>query len=132
VPDNSTDYDLRNQWCRGIIYEVISYYDFMMIHYYVPVPKGLWYRYNGETLRMPDNGLFDLLTGEFKQGFRASKDSDLVPTGFSGTLGDGKELIFLRNQNISDNAYDLFNGWEYETTDVSIIKRTTENTIGYQ
>ena len=52
--------------CRGVVYEVISYYDFMMIHYYVPVPKGLWYRYNGETLRIPDNGLFDLLTGEFK------------------------------------------------------------------
>jgi len=46
---------------------------------------------------MPDNGLFDLLTGEFAQGFRASKDSAMKPTGYSGTLGDGKEFIFLRN-----------------------------------
>ena len=129
---NNASLDLTTQWCRGVIHEIISYYDFMMIHYYVPVPKGLWYRFNGETLRIPDNGLFDLLTGEFIQGFRASKDGSMRPTGFTGTLGDGKELVFLRNQNITDNAYDLFSGWEYDTTDVSFIKRTTENTIGYQ
>lgn len=130
--DTSQSLDLREQWCRGVVYEVISYYDFMMIHYYVPVPKGLWYRYNGETLRIPDNGLFDLLTGEFKQGFRASKDSNMRPTGFTGTLGDGKEFIFLRNQSITDaNPYDLFNGWEYNTKNVELYKRTTTSTIGY-
>jgi hypothetical protein len=30
----------------------------------------LWYRYNGEDLRIPDNGLFDLLTGNFYRSFR--------------------------------------------------------------
>ena len=128
---NNATIDLREQWCRGVVYEIMSYYDFMMIHYYVPVPKGLWYKYNGETLRIPDNGLFDLLTGEFKRGFRANLDSSMKPTGFSGTLTDGKELIFLRNQNISDNAYDLFSNWNYNATDVELYKQTTETTIGY-
>ena len=131
-PSANSSLDLRTQWCRGVIYEIISYYDFMMIHYYVPVPKGLSYRYNGETLRMPDNGLFDLLTGEFKQGFRASKDSSLVPSGYSGTLGNGKELIFLRNQEINEaNAFDNFSDWYYETTNVSLVKKVITPTTSH-
>lgn len=108
----------------GVIYEIISYYDFMMTHYYIPVPKGLWYRYNGEDLRMPDNGLFDLLTGEFKY------NSGHAPGSTSSYQGEG--YIFYRNQQISiSGAYDLFNGWEYETTDVELYKQTTEATVGY-
>ena len=128
--------NLSQQRCYGVIYEIISYYDFMMTHYYVPVPKGLWYRYNGQDLRIPDNGLFDLLTGTFYRNFRKEDASLSKYSGYrsyDGTTRDGKEFIFLRNQQISESgAYDLFNGWEYETTDVSIIKRITENTIGYQ
>jgi hypothetical protein len=37
----------------------------MMIHYWVPVPKGLYYKYDGVDLRIPENGMFDLLTGDF-------------------------------------------------------------------
>jgi hypothetical protein len=54
----------------GIIYKIASYNNFEMIHYWIPVPKGMWYRYNGETLRIADNGLFDLLTGTLATSFR--------------------------------------------------------------
>lgn len=108
----------------GVIYEIISYYDFMMVHYYVPVPKGLWYRYNGEDLRMPDDGLFDLLTGEF------AYNSGHAPGSTSTYKGEG--YIFYRNQQISvSGAYNLFNGWEYETSTVSLLKKTNKATAGY-
>jgi hypothetical protein len=45
-----------------------------MYHYWVPVPKGLWYIYNGETLRIPANGLYDLLTGNFARGYEYGDD----------------------------------------------------------
>lgn len=133
--EGNTASNLNSQFVRGVVYDAISYYDFMMIHYYVPVPKGLWYKYDGETRRIPDNGMFDLLTGEFKPNFRAvnyTNNSSVIPSGYSGTLTDGKELVFLRNQEISEtNAYDLFNGWEYDTTEVELYKITDGATIGY-
>jgi len=107
----------------------------MMTHYFVPVPKGLRYTYNGQELRMPDNGLFDLLTGEFKQGFRASTYSnrtDIIPSLYTGTLEDGKEFIFLRDQEISEtNFYDSFNNWDYDTSNVSLVKQVTTPTRSY-
>lgn len=133
--DNTTEADLSNQRGYGVIYEVISYYDFMMTHYYIPVPKGLWYRYNGVDLRIPENGMFDLLTGNLARNFKASDASTSEFSGYnnySGTTKDGEEYIFYRNQEISEGgAYDLFNGWEYETTTVSLLKQTNKATAGY-
>jgi len=118
----------------------MSYYDFMMIHYWIPVPKGLWYKYNGEELRIPDNGLFDLLTGDFKTTFRANNPDDiaLIPdTGASarwqgGAVGDGEAFIYLRNQDINKaDAYNFFTGWEYEVANVNFIKRVINATESY-
>jgi hypothetical protein len=36
----------------------------------VPVPKGLWYKYNGKDMRITDNGLFDIITGDFRRNWR--------------------------------------------------------------
>ena len=87
---------LDELWCRGVVYGAMSYYDNMMIHYYIPVPKGLWYRYDGEERRIPDNGLFDLLTGNFYTGFRwadTTARNKMLPSGnWFGSGGDGKEL----------------------------------------
>jgi len=52
-------------YARGTIYGIKSFYQNMLIHYFVPVPKGMYYVYNGTSLRIPENGLFDLLTGAF-------------------------------------------------------------------
>ena len=121
-------------WCRGVIYEAIGYYDNMMIHYYVPVPKGLRYKYNGVDLRIPDNGLFDLLTGEFASNFIAadnpySNQNTLYPAGFNSATIDGKGLIFLRNQQINEaDAYDVFTEWQYTTSNVFYLLTISNNT----
>ena len=113
---------------KGIIHSIQSYYQFDMIHYWVPVPKGLWYIYNGKTLRIPDNGLFDLLTGDFSRSYRFEDGEASVVTasGASFTLtrdlAEGKDLIFRKLQEANEeNAYDYFNGWVYNTTDIDYI-----------
>ena len=127
---------LDELWCRGVIYDAIGYYDNMMIHYYVPVPKGLRYRYNGANLRIPENGLFDLLTGEFKGNFKAADytgqvNNPLFPAGFENITMDGKDFVFLRNQQINEtDAYDIFQGWQYTTiSNPALFKVNTNKTV---
>ena len=150
--DSDSDYNLSYTWCRGVLYAVISYYDNMMIHYYIPVPKGLWYRYDGEEHRIPANGLFDLLTGDFQYSFcwatynnnnRAYYNpyvsgGNMRLTGewyvdsAAGGRQDGKDLVFLRQAPIVEaGAYNLFNGWEYTTNDVNTVKVVSTATTGY-
>lgn len=115
---------LNDWWCRGVVYEAISYYDNMMIHYYVPVPKGMRYTYDGTNLRFAENGLFDLLTGEFKGNFNAAaynslsvSKKTLFPSGINNPSLNGESLIFLRNQQINESdAYDIFTEWQYTQT----------------
>lgn len=116
----------------GVLYETISYDKNMMIHYYVPVPKGLWYNYDGQVnLRMPENGMFDLLTGDVATCFKVSDGGQYirVQAGSSTTTGstntaadnfvDGKAYVFRRNQRVNtENAYDYFQDWEIETTPI--------------
>ena len=44
---NNFNFTLHPRFNQGVLYETISYDKNMMIHYYVPVPKGLWYNYDG-------------------------------------------------------------------------------------
>lgn len=107
----------------GVIYDVISYYNFEMIHYWIPVPKGMWYRYNGEDLRIPDNGLFDLLTGEFERSYRTSDgalgrlngDGTVSQAEILGTAVDGNDYIYYRDRQII-NAYNYFVDWSFTQT----------------
>ena len=121
--------DVQKRFNYGILYETISYDKNMMIHYYVPVPKGLWYNYDGqENLRIPENGLFDLLTGEVATCFKASDDGGSNISVHLGSQSqslssdrfkDGKSYLFRRNQRVNtENAYDYFQGWEIETTPI--------------
>lgn len=106
---------------RGVIYEVISYYNFEMIHYWIPVPRGMRYRYNGEDLRIQDNGLFDLMTGQFARSYRAS---DGAPgwVGLSnvewtnGDWVDGNDYIYYRNDAIGE-PFSYFTGWGFTWED---------------
>jgi hypothetical protein len=71
-----------------------------MYHYWVPVPKGLWYIYNGETLRIPANGLYDLLTGEFARGYEYGDtlvypDAATDKKAYNNKVNN--QLIFLKN-----------------------------------
>ena len=117
---------------RGLIYGAQSYETFVMQHWWVPVPKGLWYKFNGEDLRIPDNGLFDIITGDFRANFR--KGDGYAPTDQSanGTTvypkyyADGKEYVFFRNQKpVIGTEFNYFDNWFYQTTDIDYIVKTT-------
>ena len=126
----------------GVFYRLISYNNFEMIHYYVPVPKGLWYNYNGETLRILDNGLFDLLTGELATSFRIGTHtiryrSSSISQTYNTVVCDtnGADYIYQRKQDIhTTQPFNLFEGWSYNTTTMNNIVKVAQNveTIGYK
>jgi hypothetical protein len=134
---NGTSYSRYSSNCfTGIIHKVQSYENFEMIHYWTPVPKGLWYRFNGEELRIPDDGMFDILTGEFKGGYKTSDGSVGITTGYSGSAGgnqtlqpyaDAINLIFLADSKVNYNTpYNYFDEWVYETTDIDYITQIAD------
>jgi hypothetical protein len=131
VIGGSDDY----QHLSGIIYDNIAYENFMMIHYWVPVPKGVRYNWNGQEERMPDNGLFDLLTGDFARSYRLTDGAIKPSSSYSGTLQptrDGKDLIFLRNQEINENnAYNYFANKEFEYETINSIYKISTDTQTY-
>ena len=144
--DHSSNRDFYNYYL-GVIYDLISYRNFKIIHYWTPVPKGLWYNYAGEQKRVPDNGMLDLMTGEFETGYRrkgrpAGKEYAIYYSEASSTdnghenyvtpTKDAQELIFLRNDRIeADNAYDYFKDWHYNSTNCDYYVEATEDIRGY-
>ena len=118
----------------GLIKGIQSYENSMMYHYWVPVPKGLWYIYNGETLRIPANGLYDLLTGTFVKGYEYGDDLNDYGITWPPSIAydaariynvDGQNLIFLKNQKPDLNqGFYYFEDWFYNTTDVDYIVQT--------
>ena len=93
------------------------------------MPKGAWYTFNGEKLQMPDNGLYDICTGQFERSYRLGDASFIaqydtgayLPRSVSSNntymTDDGKDYIFLMNQNPNDyNEYYYFQDWAYNKT----------------
>ena len=127
------------QTFRGLIYGAQSYETFMLQHWWVPVPKGMWYRFNGQDLRIPDNGLFDIMTGDFRTNYREGDGYQPTDETSSGTtvypshISDGKEYIFFRNQKpVIGTEFNYFDNWLYQTTDIDYIVKTTVNTNTYE
>ena len=149
IPQNQTTTylynDLAHTWCLGVIYEILGYTDFNLIHYYAPIPQGLTYRFGSTTAIAPSNGLLDLMTGQFYRGFRAGDWQSVsaqrlneytgypVPdiNRFPGTHADGKELIFLRNQSDLGEryAYHYYDSWVPTVRRVNppLFKKVTSN-----
>lgn len=131
--------DLEKAPLEGLIKGIQSYENSMMYHYWVPVPKGLWYIYNGETLRIPANGLYDLLTGNFARGYEYGDDLNNygVPPGaiinwYQALKNDGQNLIFLNNQEPDLNqGFYYFEDWFYNTTDIDYIIQIDQATNTY-
>ena len=97
----------------GSAISVSFYQNFLMIHCWVPVPKGYWYKFNGEDLRIPENGWYDLMTGEF--------------------IAAANATIYLLDQTVGvDKKYDYFSNWNYNTSDVDYIIQLNQNTNSYQ
>ena len=127
---------------KGLIVGLQSYENSMMCHYWVPVPKGMWYIYNGETKRVPANGLYDLLTGQFVRGYEYGdnlKDYGVEwpPAGSAHQVirenVNGQNLIFKRNQKPDLNkGFDYFKDWSYNTTDIDYLVKLTEDIDTHQ
>ena len=98
---------------NGSALSVALYQNFLAQHYWVPVPKGYWYRFGGADHRIPENGWYDLITGDFI----ASTDS----------------TIYFLDQVVSvDEKYDYFKHWDYISTDVDYIVKVNSDTASYQ
>ena len=127
--------NLSKSELKGIVCGVQSYENSLMYHYWVPVPKGLWYIYNGETLRIPANGLYDLLTGEFARGYQYG-DTLVWPDAATDTRAYNNkvdnQLIFLKNQKPDlNNGFYYFEDWFYNTTDIDYIIQVDQSTNTY-
>lgn len=86
----------------GVYHGVRSYLNGILEHYYVPVPKGMWYEWDGVKSQITGNGLFDLITGTLK-----TDDPGCVFT-YDYRSADGEEPY--------EHRYDYFSGWQYDET----------------
>ena len=92
---------------------VALYQNFLVQHYWVPVPRGHWYRFGGADHRIPNNGWYDLITGDF--------------------IESEGSTIYLLNQIVGiDEKYDYFEYWDYVSTDVDYVIKVNEETNSYQ
>ena len=139
--DTTTNISLSKR-SLGILYGAQSYQNFLMKHWWVPVPKGLWYKFNGVDLRVPDNGMLDILTNRFEHDYRMIDGQFYEYSSTSGgslyyyTLqqkADGESYIFKRNQiPVIGEHFDYFETWTYESTDVDYIVQVNNTTPTFQ
>ena len=132
-------WDTNNQGplLKGVIHKAQSYEYFEMAHYWIAVPKGLWYTYNGVEKRIPDNGLFDLMTGQFKDGYKQA-DGYIGAFGsysnnyYNKWMADGITLVYLKDQPVDVNyPFNYFDSWTYDTTDIDYIVKVSPAAKSY-
>mgnify|MGYP003301450694 CR=1 FL=1 len=85
----------------GTTHQFMSYTQFSLTSYWIPVPKGMWYKFNGEDKRIERNGFFNLITG--------------------ATCYDDDLNIYLMNDTEMVEPFNYFDDWFYNTTDVDYI-----------
>ena len=92
---------------------VALYQNFLAQHYWIPVPRGCWYKFGGADYRIPENGWYDLITGDFKKSAGST--------------------IYLLDQTVGvDEKYDYFKNWHYSADDVDYIVQINGETAAYQ
>ena len=129
--------DNQGPLLKGVIHKAQSYEFFEMAHYWIAVPKGLWYTYNGVEKRIPDNGLFDLMTGEFRDGYKQA-DGYIGVFGsynnyaYNKWMADGITLVYLKDQEVNINyPFNYFDSWSYNTTDIDYIVKVSPAAKSY-
>ena len=85
----------------GTTHQFMAYTQFNLTSYWIPVPKGMWYKFDGEDKRIEQNGFFNLITG-------ATYYSDNIK-------------IFLMNDTKMVEPFNYFDDWFYNTTDIDYI-----------
>lgn len=91
---------------RGLYHGIRSYSNnYELMNYYIPVPKGMWYKWNDAFQQIQHNGMFDIMSGRllyldpgeiFRYDFRSGINDDL-----------------------DDYVYNYFEGWQFTTTTFS-------------
>ena len=121
-----TNWDLD----AGTYNYLYSYKNSLMNHYWIPVPKGLRYYWNDELKRIPDNGLYDLMTGQFKCAHRIT---DGAIEGYTPKT-NGRTDIWLRGTAVdfSKDSYNYFNGWDFTSADCDYIVKTKDKTATFK
>lgn len=97
---------------KGTTYQFMAYTQFTLTSYWIPVPKGMWYRFNGEEKRIEANGFFNLITGE--------------------TFYDDNIKIYLLNDTEMVAPFDYFDEWFYNTTDIDYIVQAKADIPTYE
>lgn len=95
----------------GTTHQFMSYTQSSLTSYWIPVPKGMWYKFNGEDKRIENNGFFNLITGD---------------TYYSDNIN-----IFLMNDTEMVEPFNYFDDWFYSTTDVDYIIQANANINTY-
>jgi hypothetical protein len=97
---------------KGTTYQFMGYTQFTLSSYWIPVPKGMWYKFNGEEKRIEANGFFNLITGE--------------------TFYDDNIKIYLLNDTEMVAPFDYFDEWFYNTTDIDYIVQAKTDISTYE
>ena len=98
---------------KGSALSLAAYKNFILQHYWVPVPKGQWYKFNGQEAQITENGWYDLINGTF-------------------VASPGSTLYNLNQVVGVDEIYDYFKNWNYTSTEVDYIVKLNSNTKSYQ
>ena len=97
----------------GSVLSITAYDNFLMTSYWVPVPKGLWYKWHNQDLQIPENGWFDIITGAFKQ----SVDS---------------VIYTLKQTNGEGDVFDYFENWDYNTSEIDYVVSIAKDSQTYE
>ena len=117
---SSNSYAVKPNITHGLFHGIRSYINNEIQNYYIPVPKGMWYHWDGEEKQMAHAGLFDIMTGRLLY-----KDpGDVIPYDLRTEYGEDP----------NDLVYNYFTGWTYQkityqTPDMYKVKKAL---TGYQ
>jgi hypothetical protein len=85
----------------GTTHNLVYYDQFNLTSYWMPVPKGLWYKFNGEDKRIEENGFYNLIDGS--------------------VVYNDKLEIFLMKDTVMEKPFNYFDDWFYNTTEIDYV-----------
>ena len=92
---------LTKPYVYGTTHNLVYYDQFNLTSYWMPVPKGLWYKFNGEDKRIEENGFYNLIDGS--------------------VVYNDKLEIFLMKDTVMEKPFNYFDDWFYNTTEIDYV-----------
>lgn len=120
----------QNQACCSY---VKIYVNNTLLAFYVPVPSGMWYLAPDETMKQaPYDSFVNLINMEV---FKTLKPQTTGAVGALTTteIATAEGKVAYIDQNMNDADYkNIFDNWQYNTTDVNYIVKITNDTTAYR